>query len=105
MTKFVHTFDLLEAYCKVAQKWGVYASWAFEIETDIDEVFGACPLLDYHDVFKGSVVFIYDTEEEAQNAFLSCVGDAGPTKVNPYKGPVKVFAVLAGPTGMLTENT
>jgi hypothetical protein len=39
-------------------------------------------------------------------AFWSVVGDDGPTKTNPYNGPVRVFACTYDPDGItMNENT
>jgi hypothetical protein len=51
----------------------------------------------------------YDTvpmgEYEWDNVFDQVIGDNGPTNLNHYEGPARVYALVIGPNGMETENT
>jgi hypothetical protein len=49
---------------------------------------------------------LFNSEEGMRNAFDSCVGDEGPTRLNPYNGRVRVYALTCSSEGMLLdENT
>lgn len=117
--------EILETYCKHHQKFGVYISipeieFGVLSEQEIDnitsELLKACPPLkelkekDYGDFFNifmdGSGILIYDTYEEQQAAYWSIVGDDGPTKTNPYDGPIRVYALTINNLGQAeNENT
>ena len=48
----------------------------------------------------------FNTEAECCAAFEDIVGDDGPTKKNPYDGPMRVYALTCDPHGeLMNENT
>jgi hypothetical protein len=53
----------------------------------------------------GWLLLLLDTEAAARHLFDQVVGDDGPTQINSYTGPHRVYAYLAGPDGGITENT
>jgi len=94
--------EVFELSCKAKQSWGLYASWS----GDLPEVLKAAPWLkDFQPLFEDWIM-VFGTEAEITRLFKLTVGDDGPTKENPYKGPVKVFATTCGPDGRgRHENT
>lgn len=97
--------DLVEEHCNVTMQWGVYFGWG---DDPTKEVLKACTFLTKEDVqnHTGQLAVFFKTEAEARAAFDTAVGDDGPTKSNPYKGDVRVFAYLVGPDGKgRSENT
>jgi hypothetical protein len=100
--------DTLCALCKVSEKWGMYIS--FVDHTDLQEIFKAAPYLNTEAFLRtcvdGCAYTLFDTEEEMMNLYHQTVGDDGPTKLNPYNGPARVYALTCDPQGnLLTENT
>jgi hypothetical protein len=54
----------------------------------------------------GSGFILCDNEEEMWHYYKLTVGDDGPTKLNPYIGPARVYALTIHANGeMGTENT
>jgi hypothetical protein len=53
----------------------------------------------------GSLLLIFDNQQEALDLFNQVVGDDGPRPSNPYAGRQRVYAFVAGPQGGITENT
>jgi hypothetical protein len=102
---------VLSPLCGAANKWGMYISFqTYPKYPDFDELKKAIPYLDmrkHGQIFaEGCGWFLFDTEKECEEAFWSTVGDDGPTKTNPYNGPVRVYAVTCAPNGQLmNENT
>ena len=107
MKFYTHT-DIFTELCRLNGKWGLYIS--FLDDDDLDEVIKAAPYLDYFEhgqiLLEGSAIILCDTEEEMMNLYHQTVGDDGPTELNPYEGPVTVYALTCNPEGtLLTENT
>ena len=112
---------LVEKYCKLTQKWALIVSFDYPDEDDaittsvfLDELILAAPVLksesvDIHDVMQivtdGQGAILFDNEKEMNEVYQTCVGDNGPTEVNSYDGPVRVYALTCGPDGFLNENT
>jgi hypothetical protein len=98
--------EAIEDYLKATNAYGVFLSSS---EGDEAEVAKAVPLLSEEGVRKlvmHNELFVpFATKAEARKFFDSVVGDDGPTKSNPYDGPAKVYALMGGPYGWLTENT
>jgi hypothetical protein len=94
--------------CRLNSMWGLSVS--FQDDDDLDEVIKAAPYLNYKDhgqiLAEGSAIVLCDTEEEVVELYKRTVGDDGPTKLNDYDGPVKVYARVCNPQGeVLFENT
>ena len=84
----------------------MYASW--DPDADWSQVILAAPwLLEIEGYQAGPEMFVFfETEDEMVQKFNMTIGDDGPNDVNPYKGPVKVYALTCSPEGnLLTENT
>lgn len=97
--------------CKGAGKWGLYLSFNQQ-HLDMYDVFGAAPYLEDQKYFpfllipQVEMVLLFETREEMHKYFCLTVGEDGPTKLNPYKGPATIFACTCGPDGnLLGENT
>lgn len=107
----------IEYFCKQQKVWGVYISYALQPDGEDsdswikneEELYKAAPYLnrdkDYQLIFDEGGFILCDSEEEAFNVFDQTVGDDGPTKLNKYNGPMRVYAIVAGPRGFETENT
>ena len=90
-----------------ANQFVVYMSTS---EQDPNALLGPAPFLSNeelnHLAYKGSLYLLFPRGEDAYNTFHQVVGDDGPTRTNPYNGPVKVYACVCGPDGKITtENT
>lgn len=104
--------SMLDLVCLAARgtgQWTLYLSFDWEYDAEIVK---AAPILrdiyesKPHELTDGFALLWFESEEEAREAFLSTVGDDGPTRTNPYDGPAKVYALLIAPDGqMQTENT
>jgi len=92
--------------CKATGKWGLYISW---VGTAVD-VIDAAPYLhqleDGQILLDGQGIILCDSEKECYNLYDQTVGDDGPTSLNSYDGPDKVYALTCNPSGQLqSENT
>lgn len=116
---------VFEELCRSTGKWGMYIHFCDDDDDDslwVDGLFKAAPYLDtskcseeseYERICNceqicsdGWGIFLFDTEEEMDHYYQLTVGDDGPTKLNNYNGPFRVFALTCDPTGqLLTENT
>lgn len=98
--------DVVVAYARVARVWLVSLVNS-NFDANNDEIRKACPILSNDDILHldNGIVYEFETEELARTAYDYVVGDDGPTKLNPYTGPAKVYALLVGPEGAVNENT
>jgi hypothetical protein len=106
--------DPIEILARLLNKWGLKISiseWS-EGNNLLVEVPKACLFLEPGNEEHEQIIhnrkgyFLFETEEEMERAFLQCVGDDGPTELNKYNGPVRVYAVTCSPIGgILNENT
>jgi len=111
--KALSDFDTFKIVAKATAKWCLFVSFSDADTGVMDEVYKAAPWLKNLDygvvidlVVNGDGIVTFDSEQECWAAFHSTVGDDGPTKTNPYKGPVKVYACVCDNTGvLLSENT
>jgi hypothetical protein len=54
----------------------------------------------------GHGIVVFDTQEEMEEAYERTAGDDGPTELNPYDGPCRIYALTIGADGeMQNENT
>ena len=106
MTSWFTTADeVLSALCRLSKKNGMYWSVS-NCEDNPEEVQKAAPYLDLVDIINGYGYILFDTESEMCYFYSQTVGDEGPTKINNYNGPAKVYTMTCGPDGkLLTENT
>lgn len=75
-----------------------------------DHLHGAAPYLDsfqQDELQRGGFLFLACEDlTEARRLYGLTIGDDGPTATNSYKGPVRVYALLADRKGnILTDNT
>ena len=108
MKKLTH-IQLLQEYCKLANKWAVYLGLPHNAE-DFDEIPKAATFIDLTDdaqaVCDENMYVICDSEKECEKIYLSVVGDDGPTTLNPYDGPCRIYALTVNNKGELeNENT
>ena len=110
----MNEIDVLESICKNTNRWGLYINIFVPDEVpigkSIDEILKAAFFLNPEDhgqiIADGHGWFFFDTQEEMEAAYWTCVGDDGPTEVNPYDGPVRVYALTCDTLGVLmNENT
>lgn len=74
------------------------------------EVTKAAPYLaageHYQVLSDGTGIIVCEDEAEQERLYESTVGDDGPTKLNSYNGPARVFALTINDLGELqNENT
>lgn len=108
--------EVFRLLCKSTQKHGVYVS-GFDLNLEDDdgdpiplESLKAAPYLNLRDhgqaFFEGSAIILCDSVEEQDFVYYSTIGDDGPTKLNKYDGPARIYALTCDPFGELgTENT
>ncbi len=96
---------------KTLKKPVLYLSFPDNFE-DVAEIYKAVPFLDPADhetsqaIADGEAIIICSTEDERDDLFAQVVGDEGPTKLNPYSGPCRVYALTISSNGELcNENT
>jgi hypothetical protein len=102
--------DAFSLLCKSIKKWGVYISFIADAASDVQDIERAAPYLDWQEdvrIFANEHgIILCDTKDEMESVFNKTVGDDGPTSMNPYDGPVRVYALTCGPDGtLLNENT
>jgi hypothetical protein len=111
--KAMSTHEVFQALCRATGKWGLYISFDRYWENEdciVDDLVKAAPYLafpaDGQVIMEGQGIILCDTEEERDRLFDQTVGDEGPTKLNPYNGPARVYALTCNPDGQLgNENT
>jgi hypothetical protein len=103
--------DLVQRHCLLTKQWAVVL---YPGGDDLDEIEKAAPFIDTRGiewddtqaVVDGLMIVLCDSEAEHDRVFDSIVGPDGPTLLNPYDGPCKIYAWTCGPDGeILTENT
>ena len=102
--------DLMAAYCKVHNTYMLYISFIRPItDNEWEELFKAAPYL-----ADGRFIQIQcdgygwiecKDEAEMEHLYNLTVGEDGPTKLNLYSGPTRVYAMTCGPEGTRNENT
>ncbi len=99
------TFAML---CKERRCWGLYLSYGSP--EDWWDITLAVPFLTApkygQAMVDGQAFILCDSEEECQQLYDQVVGDDGPTKINPYNGPIRAYALTVSPDGeFMNENT
>lgn len=100
------------AKAKGLKKWCMYVGIHDPIDQE-DEILKAAPcLLKLESFFRlgfiedGGGILVFRTEALCRAAYDSTVGEDGPTKTNPYDGPVHVYCLTCDDKGILhNENT
>jgi len=105
--EILHKTTVLTQLCKEAKKYGIYISF---LETeDWTEVTKAAPYLTKNCdqvLVDGEAWILFDTAKEMHNCYDQTVGDDGPTELNNYDGPARVYALTCNLHGQLeNENT
>ena len=120
--KYIHQHDIFTEYCRLNNKYGLYVSLTEKgdkVAPDWEEMKKACSFLrlssgslveDMNIFIDGYGYFTFDTKDDLEYAYLSCVGEDGPTPINPEGSSVySCYALTFGPHengyGMLNENT
>ena len=102
--------ELFQSVCVWKQKHGLYLHFALTETITPDELFKASPWLSIDICFKlwaeQELFLFFDTEAERDEAYQRTIGDDGPTALNPYNGPARIYALTCSPQGqLLNENT
>lgn len=113
--------ETFQRLCKETGKWGLWLSLPNWMVNDpdypnitwnnyFDELVKAVPFLNLLDhaqsIVDEKVCILCEDEEECEDLFWQVVGEDGPTKSNPYNGPIKVYALTYNPDGVImNENT
>ena len=121
MKSYTTAIGVMQLYCCTTKKWAVfysglnseeprssdYGEWGKYLEEQKKAFIFLDPESDnYHQIrMDGEGFSIFDTEEEMEAFYDMIVGDDGPTKSNPYNGPIRVYALTCGPSGLMNENT
>lgn len=113
---------ILSALCKGSGKWGMFCnglgpglsdSDASAYDADLKEIEKAAPWITelsdndrFNLLMEDHGFLLFDTQEEMETTYQRTVGDDGPTKLNPYTGPWRIYCLTCDPTGQLrNENT
>ncbi|MDE2425651.1 MAG: hypothetical protein KGO96_07070 [Elusimicrobia bacterium] len=106
---------MLQELCKAKKKFGIKVHFVNPDVWDKEmsytgEIKKAIPFLDEEQIFElilnETAWLLFDTRKEMQTAYDSIVGDDGPTKLNPYNGPIRIYAITCNNKGQLeNENT
>jgi hypothetical protein len=113
--KILDQTDTMSELCKATGKWGMFVSFDDDVG-DLNELKQAAPWLcddvgNFLDdamqlIADGMGFLLFDSQEEMEAIYAATVGDDGPTELNPYDGPVTVYATMCGPDGKFrNENT
>jgi hypothetical protein len=107
--KLLDTFQLIRKYAKATSKFCMYISWPEDFL--FSELIRAAPYLEKYEqavftAIDNSLILVFDTEKEMEHCYNQTVGDDGPTKLNNYIGPTRVYALTYSHEGeMWNENT
>jgi len=97
-------YYVLPYMCQAKAKFGM--RFSISNGSTFEEVRKAAPWMTLDQYMENEGWLIFDSEAEMLATYRQTVGDDGPTKSNPYKGPAKVYACTCGPDGsQLAENT
>ena len=116
--KYNDVYEIIEQLSVFSNKFYIYISICSEYIYDIcnskkldpvSELKKAIPFLTisqaFNFYFKECKVLEFETEEDMLNCYDQIVGDDGPTKLNSYNGPVKVYALTIYKGKLMNENT
>jgi hypothetical protein len=110
MMKVLSAIELACYVAKKANKPVLFISFPFNDDANYFDVLKAAPYLsierDTQAIYDGYAVILCDSVEEQERLYNQTVGDDGPTKLNKYNGPARVYALTIDRTGQtLNENT
>lgn len=106
--------EAMQLLAKTLKKPCMYISFDItDVSDGFDEVIKAAPYIkiegdsnDAQMVLDGVGIIVFENEQQMDRIFNSTVGDDGPTTLNPYDGPAKVYALTCDANGkLLNENT
>lgn len=111
MKKIAGFSELQRALARALKKPVVYLSWNASWENfSVTELLKAAPILDiekdFQSITEGFIYIVCESLQEMQTLYDQVVGDDGPSSVNPYSGPARVYALTCDDEGaLLNENT
>jgi len=115
--KILDKMETLQLLCKSNKKWGMFISWVdsggnrpvfrYDLKDTLETpVPYLCYKNDAQAIMDGEAYLLFNDESEMCNHYDLTVGDDGPTQLNPYNGPFRVYAITCSPKGQLmNENT
>lgn len=123
--KVLDTINVMKELCIAKECYGIYFelgyfSDSFSFEDWLDELRKSIPIMfhkyepylikeEYVQAVANQCGYVLFEGPEAKVTmefnFNQIVGDDGPTRLNDYDGPVRVYAISFGPNGTLDENT
>jgi len=106
--ELLDTIELMRQYAEKTSKFCMYISWPDGVL--FEELIRAAPYLKEHEVeflrSNNHMILIFNTAKEMEHCFTQTVGDDGPTVLNNYIGPVRIYALTCSNEGELwNENT
>ena len=110
MIKVYNHSSALQTIAKTSGKWCMFVSLPSDMH--LKETLKAIPFIKnecenwLQIIADGQAILEFDSEQECRNHFKQIVGDDGPTELNSYNGPARVYAMTCDPNGLLKgENT
>jgi hypothetical protein len=116
MGKILTSTDLFLSHARHTGQHGLLLSWTpadvhnVSIESAMEEIARAAPILEGVELItliaERELYRYYDSEEACYEDFCRIVGDDGPTDLNDYDGPERVYALTCDNKGNFRcENT
>ena len=101
---------VLQELCRLRGAWGLYLSHVPSAGIGPYELARAVPFLDEAEAsslwHNDRAWLFFPDEAGLLDAFRQVVGDDGPTDLNDYDGPARVYALTCSPASdLLDENT
>ena len=101
----MNAHEITEQFAICSKQFVLYLSHSAGDYTELASATHTLSQLDQVDLLDGKIWLTFPTYAAALDVFGGIVGDDGPTHTNSYDGPGRVYALLAGPDGLITENT
>lgn len=110
MISIMDSHEILQQICFWKRKHGLYLSFNSIGTITPEELNKAAPWLSWDVCLKlwaqQELFLFFDTLTERDEAYQKTIGDDGPTTLNPYNGPARIYALTCSPQGqLLNENT
>ena len=107
--KILSGIELAQTVAKTLKKPVLFVSFYAPDNESHAEILKAAPYLTYahaQALVDGHAIVVCNSVKEQETLYWQTVGDDGPTKTNPYKGPARVYALTIDKNGQtLNENT
>jgi hypothetical protein len=107
--KVLSGIELAQTVAKSLKKPVLFLGLTQVDGVDYAEILKAVPYLTFEHLqvlSEGEAVIVCDSVKEQQRLYWQTVGDDGPTKINKYNGPARVYALTINAKGeVLNENT